>query len=89
MSIKLRATGQALLPGGLCHHLPGEFPDLRMSALSSVGKADVVACRDLVLPLILFLRDQARLFKQVFFNNSSVIKGKRRNKMLRFNIVSL
>lgn len=41
---------------------------------------DSCAGRRSLLPLILLLRDQARLFKQVFFNNSSVIKGRERVK---------
>jgi hypothetical protein len=38
------------------------------------------------LPLILLLGNQARLFKKVFFHNSSVIKEKEGKKILHFSV---
>lgn len=80
MSTRLGATQQGVVPG-----LLGESLISGCLLLSSVGKAEADAHGGDLLPLILLLRDQTRLFKQVFFNNSSVMKGKRKNKSFHFN----
>lgn len=70
---------------------PVDTPHLRTSAfLFHREEGDI---RDhqgnIPLPLILLLRDQARLFKQVLFDNRSVIKQKKKNQVLHANVVSL
>lgn len=54
----------------------------RTPVLCFVGKkARVVGHRgSVLLPLVLLLRDQAGLFKQVFFDNSPVIKRKMKER---------